>query len=194
MRCVEDVARLSEESRRALIRALQIESINIPRALKYLRENLVISVEDMIDVARIERPGPKRIPPEIQTTTDSEQLPAATDIDPEPTPVTTDTAASSRSAPAEEDIQTLMNLLMECYPSMQPITARSLAASDVLVEALNVVTATRLARESSHAKSDFVILPLLKLFVDSYRQVHAIVKDNPAFTKALAHSKIALEQ
>jgi len=66
LRYVEDVAGLSPEALRALERAYQVEPVNIPRAIQYIRENLVLSVEDLREFARPEKPGPKPAGTEIQ--------------------------------------------------------------------------------------------------------------------------------
>jgi len=177
LRYVGDVAGLSADALRALDRAYRIEKVNIPRAIQYMRETLVISVEDMIEISRQEKPGPKRADMQI-----GEACSQATN------------GTDARLVSSQEDIETLTKLLTACYPSMQTITADALAKSEVMGEALAVVTATRMAIGSDHAKSDFVILALLKLFIETQKQIRAIIQENPAFIKALEQSKINLDQ
>ena len=178
MRYREAVGRLSPDALRALDRAYRVEKINIPRALKYMRENLVLSVEDMIEFARPEKPGPK--------TGGADKPGESKDAVSQPVPI-------PAIKPSEKDIQTLASLLMACYPGMPEVSANAMAQADVMCEALKVVAATREAIESNHAQSDFVILSLFKLFSQSKKQVLEIIQGNPAFKKAFESSRIALE-
>jgi hypothetical protein len=176
LRYVEDVAGLSADALRALDRVYSIEPVNIPRALKYLRENLVLSIDDMLEFSKPEKPGPKNVAePPVEVT-------------PAPPPI-----VPSSPDPEEIDTQTLARLLQSCYPNMLDVPAFALAESDVMSEALMVVAATRKAIESEHAKSDFVILSLLHLFAKSKKQVFEKIQGNPAFLKALENSKVALD-
>jgi hypothetical protein len=159
-RYVRDVAGLSADALRALDRAYRVEKVNIPRALQYLRETLVISVEDMIELARPDKRGPK--PSESQAAI--AQAPSS--------------AGSSEFQinASEEDLEKLTTILKRCYPSMPAITAKAMARSDVMREALAVVTTTRLAISSDHAKSDFIMLTLLTLFSESQKHIHALIQ------------------
>ena len=91
------------------------------------------------------------------------------------------------------DIQTLTEILIKCYPSMPVSSAGGLAKSEVMREAIRVVEAVRLALESNHAKSDFVILALFGLFRTTKIQLQEIVQSNPAYLQAIKQSGIALE-
>jgi len=175
-RYVEDVAGLSPDALRALDRAFRIETVNVPRALQYIRENLVLSVEDLCEFARPEKPGPKRggtETPEDAPSSQQKDMPSF--------------------VPDTRDTQALAGLLMTCYPSMPKVSADAMATADVMREALNVVAATREAIESDHAQSDFVILSLFQLFAQAKKQVLEIIRGNPAFQKALEQSKISLD-
>jgi hypothetical protein len=72
-------------------------------------------------------------------------------------------------------------------------SAGGLAKSEVMREAIRVVTAVRLALESNHAKSDFVILALFGLFRTTKIQLQEIVQSNPAYLQAIKQSGITLE-
>jgi len=174
LRYVEDVAGLSPDAIRALERAYQAEPVNIPRAIQYIRENLVLSIEDLREFAKPERPGPK---------------PGGTEafIAPAGNSQTENITSNKR------DIQVLSEVLTLCYPSMPSVSADAMAASDVMSEALRAVIAIRGAIESYHAQSDFVILSLLQLFSRSRKQVLEIIQGNPAFQKALENSGISLD-
>jgi len=183
LRHIESVAGLSSDALRTLERAFLIEPVNIPRALQYLREHLVISVEDLVEFARTEKSGPKPSAgkaekPAIGMSVEDSTSQKLTYVDPAPNP---------------KDIETLARILMSCYPSMPEITARATAASEVMSGAIRVVAATRSAIEADQARSDFVIMALLRLFSESRNQVMEIIRTNPAFQKALEVSRGALE-
>ena len=177
LRYVEDVAGLSQDALRALDRAYHVEPVNIPRALQYIRENLVLSVEDLCEFARPEKPGPKK---------GGSDAPGGTNV------TFSRQKVIPSSEPDRKDIQALAKLLIACYPSMPEVTASAMAASDVMKEALNVVASAREAIESDHAQSDFVILSLFQLFAQLNKQILEIIQGNPAFLKALEQSKVAL--
>ena len=92
-----------------------------------------------------------------------------------------------------QDIQVIISILTTCYPSMPRQSASALAESEVMREAVSVVTAVRLAVESNNAKSDFVILSLFGLISATKKKLSEIIQSNPAFLKAIENSGIALE-
>jgi hypothetical protein len=177
LRYVEAVAGLSQDALRALDRAYRDEPVNIPRAIQYIREHLVLSIEDLREFARPEKPGPKRGGADTEAFNPSSSQPKEI----------------LNFYPDERDTKILAKLLMACYPSMPEISAGAMAASEVMREALKVVAATREAIESSHAQSDFVILSLFQLFSQSKNLVLEIIRSNPAFQQALEQSRIALD-
>lgn len=86
-----------------------------------------------------------------------------------------------------EDTDHLAKLLIQCYPDMPQSSAEALVASDVMSASLHVVVATRYALED--AKSDFVITALYILFEERLQAITQIIKSNPAFVKAIQHSR-----
>ena len=176
IRYVEDVAGLSETGLKALAQAYKKEPIHIPKALDYLRNSLFISLEELIENSRPSKPGRKPLE-RPKTFSNSSANPF-----------------SSKANPSKQDLEKLTELLIACYPSMPPVSAESMAGSEVMKEALAVVTATREAIESGHAQADFVILSLLRLFMESKKQVLEIIRNNPAFQKALEQSRISLDE
>lgn len=176
LRYVEGVAGLSPDSLNALDQAYRIEKVNIPRALQFIRENQMISIQALCEFARPEKRGPKRGAAETAKDKPFFQQREVPGF-----------------VPNERDIQILAGLLTVCYPSMPKVSADAMAASEVMQESLNVVSATREALESDHARSDFVILSLFQLFTHSKKKVLEIIQGNPAFQRALEQSKVALD-
>jgi len=88
---------------------------------------------------------------------------------------------------ASEDEDYLAELLVKCYPDMPPTSAEALVASDVMSTSLRVVVATRRALED--ARSDFVITTLFTLFEERLHAISQIIRNNPAFTKAIQRSR-----
>jgi hypothetical protein len=171
IRYVEDVAGLSEAGLQALDMAFRKEPVHIPRALEYLRNNLFISLEELQKRAKPPKLGRKPFA-ETSSSLESPNFPLS----------------------LKKDQERLAQLLLACYPGMPLVTAESMAGSEVMKEALAVVTTTREAVESAHAQSDFVILSLLQLFIESRKQILEIIRNTPAFQNALELSHIVVDQ
>ena len=86
-----------------------------------------------------------------------------------------------------KDEDYLAELLVKCYPDMPQTSAEALVASDVMSASLHVVAATRRALED--ARSDFVITTLFTLFEERLHAISQIIGNNPAFIKAIQHSR-----
>ena len=184
---IEDVAEISPQAKQILIDALAKEPINIARALEYFQNTFVLSLDDLLEVARPKKRGPQQ----IDGDQDQQQEEA---IVPCHTPTADSSPAISPTAILDpRDIQTLTEILIKCYPSMPVFSAGGLAKSEVMREAIRVVESVRLALESNHAKSDFVILALFGLFRTTKLQLQEIVQSNPAYLQAIKQSGIALE-
>jgi hypothetical protein len=184
---VEDVAEISPQSKQTLIDALAKGPINIACALEYFQNTFVLNADDLLEVARPKKRGPQQ--------TEGDHYPQ---VDEAIAPSNTQTADSSPAIPPtitldSRDIQTLTEILIQCYPSMPVSSAGGLAKSEVMREAIRVVETVRLALESNHAKSDFVILALFGLFRTTKIQLQEIVQRNPAYLQAIKQSGITLE-
>jgi hypothetical protein len=184
---VEDVAEISPEAKQILIDALAKEPINIARALEYFQNTFVLSLNDLLEVARPKKRGPQQ----AEGDQDQQQEDAVVPCN---TPTTDSSPATLPAATLDpRDIQTLTEILIKCYPSMPVFSAGGLAKSEVMREAIRVVESVRLALESNHAKSDFVILALFVLFRTTKIQLQEIVQRNPAYLQAIKQSGLALE-
>lgn len=86
-----------------------------------------------------------------------------------------------------DDRDHLATLLRTCYPDMPESTAQALAASDVMLASLSVVTSTRQALEE--ATSDFVVTALYTLLEERLHALEQILNSNPAFAKAIQRSR-----
>jgi hypothetical protein len=184
---VEDVVEISPQAKQTLIDALAKGPINIACALEYFQNTFVLNADDLLEVARPKKRGPHQ--------TEGDHYPHS---DEAIAPCNTQTVDSSPVIPPTatldpRDIQTLTEILIKCYPSMPVSSAGGLAKSEVMREAIRVVTAVRLALESNHAKSDFVILALFGLFRTTKIQLQEIVQSNPAYLQAIKQSGITLE-
>ena len=87
-----------------------------------------------------------------------------------------------------EDTLTLADLLQNFYAKMPRTAAESLASSSAMKEALNVVMAVRIAREST--ASDFVTLCLYGLFKEAEKLLAEDIKANPSFLNAARQSDL----
>jgi len=184
---VEDVAGISPQAKLILVDALAKGPINIARALEYFQNTFVLNTDELLEVARPRKRGPQQ----IEADQDQHQEEA---IVPCNSPSADPLPATQRAAVLDpRDIRTLTEILINCYPSMPEASAEGLAKSDVMRESIRVVAAVRLALESDHSKSDFVILALFGLFRTTKIRLQEIVQGNSAYLQAIKQSGIALE-
>jgi len=87
-----------------------------------------------------------------------------------------------------EDILSLANHLQSFYAKMPRTAAESLASSNAMKDALNVVMAVRTAREST--ASDFVTLCLYGLFKEAEKLLKNDINANPSFLNAARQSDL----
>jgi hypothetical protein len=184
---VEDVAGISPQAKLILVDALAKGSINIARALEYFQNTFVINTDDLLEVARPRKRGPQ------QAEGDQDQQQEEVIVSCNASSADPSQAKQLTTTLDPRDIQTLIAILIKCYPSMPTASAEGLAKSEVMLEAIRVVSAVRLALESNHAKSDFVILALFGLFRTTKIQLQEIVQGNSAYLQAIKQSGIALE-
>jgi hypothetical protein len=85
------------------------------------------------------------------------------------------------------DTNTLVNLLMKCYPDMPAASADALARANVMEKSLRVVQETRNAIHA--ANSDFVVVTLFTLFEEKLNELRELINRNPAFIKAMQLSR-----
>jgi len=160
LRNIEAFAALPDQARQTLEKAVQSGLTQIPNAIRLLKDNPLLSVEDL----HTEAPGPET-PAESPNT----EAPG-----PETTP--------SLETP---DAEALAALLRSRLPSMPETAARALAQSPSMADVLNVQIAVRQAMESPHLRSDFVLASLYGLLQSSLTQLEALIATNPAYQKAL---------
>src|SRR5664280_262535 len=184
---IEDVAEISPQAKQILIEAIAKEPINIARALEYFQNTFVLSLDALLEVARPRKRGPQQAESDQDQPQEKAIMPCnAPSANPLP-------ATQPATALDPRDIQTLTEILINCYPSMPVASAEGLAKSDVMMESIRVVAAVRLALESNHSKSDFVILALFGLFRTTKIRLQEIVQGNSAYLQAIKQSGIALE-
>ena len=85
------------------------------------------------------------------------------------------------------DIDTLVSLLLKCYPDMPTTSADALARANVMEIPLRVVRETRNAVYT--ANSDFVVVTLFTLFEEKLNELKELINGNPAFIKAIQLSR-----
>jgi hypothetical protein len=184
---VEDVAEISPQAKQILIDALAKEPINIARALEYFQNTFVLSLDALLEVARPRKRGPQQAEGDQDQQQEEALMPCNA---PREDPLT---ATQPTAALDPRDIKTLTEILINCYPSMPVASAEGLAKSDVMRESIWVVAAVRLALESNHSKSDFVILALFGLFRTTKIHLQEIVQGNSAYLQAIKQSGVPLE-
>jgi len=96
-----------------------------------------------------------------------------------------DLADTAQVNPA--DIDTLVSLLLKCYPDMPPTSAYAFARANVMETSLRVVRETR--NDVHTANSDFVVVTLFTLFEEKLNELKELINGNPAFIKAIQLSR-----
>lgn len=178
-RYVEQTYVLSPQSQGILAEALTKGSLSFSLALQYLRDNLFVTADTLLEFAK---PGKRGRPAVIAESNEEVLMPTTLPLE------------DTEQEQDERDVERLAALLMKCYKSMPDQTALALARSKAMRDVINIVNATRLALESDSARSDFVILTLLVLFRDSESKVSHIIGSNGAFQKAAQEAGILPEK
>jgi hypothetical protein len=162
LRHVDSIAALEDDRRLILSRAIQKTDLRYVATFVDILNKGVVLVKNEDDlIALIPSPAPKEVKKQLDHT-------EANGIDP-------------------ADTDTLVSLLMKCYPDMPPASADALARADVMETSLRVVQATRNAIQT--ANSDFVVVTLFTLFEEKLHELRELINGNPAFTKALQLSR-----
>ena len=93
----------------------------------------------------------------------------------------------------KEDVETLADILDECFPGMPASSAAALAESPVMAEALRIVADLRAALESQNFNSDFVVVALYAVIKYVKRTIEDRIQANPAFIQTLQLSGLVWE-
>ena len=91
------------------------------------------------------------------------------------------------------DLDTIADILGECFPGMPSNSASALAGSPVMHETIGVVTAIRLALESGNLRSDFVIVSLYAVIKYIKAALEDRIGSNPAFLQTVLESGLVWE-
>jgi hypothetical protein len=86
------------------------------------------------------------------------------------------------------DVETLMDIMSECFPGMPQITIQSLAESAVMAEVLNVIKILREAFESNNIKSDFVVTILYAVIKFGKKTIEDQIKITPSIIQVIRQS------
>jgi len=86
------------------------------------------------------------------------------------------------------DIETLVDVMSECFPGMPSITAQSLGESVVMAEVVDVVRALREALYSNNLKSDFVVTTLYAVVKLGKRMLEDQISARPSLVQVIRKS------
>ncbi len=166
LRHVEAVAKLPQSAQQTLAEALTAGQRNIPDAITFLMAHPQASVEEMQRACKDGRPGVALTP---APRADLPWSPA----DPDP-----DTLAE------------LADLLQECFPGMPGMTARALAADELLSEVLALVHARQACFHSKSIQSELVFVTLCGLALRFAEELNRLMDSRPHYRGALEQSGI----
>ena len=86
------------------------------------------------------------------------------------------------------DVETLMDVMSDCFPGMPPLTIQSLAESAVMADVLNVIKVLREALASNNIKSDFVVTTLYAVIKFGKKAIEDQIKITPSIIQVIRNS------
>lgn len=164
LRHVEAVAKLPPGAQRTLAKALLAGMRRLPDAIAYLQSQPQASVEEVLRACEDGRDGKSVLP-----TSEASQPWSLADPDP--------------GALAE-----LSDLLQSCFPRMPGMTARALAADDLLSEVLALVLARQACFRSISIQSELVFVVLCGLALRFIDELNRLMASRPHYRGALVQS------
>ena len=164
LRHVEAVAKLPPEAQHTLAGALSAGLRRLPAAIAYLQNQPQASVEDVLRACKDGRDGESTLPaPETGRPWSL--------ADPDP------------GALAE-----LSDLLQSCFPGMPGMTARALAADELLSGVLAIVRARQACFRSTSIQSELVFVVLCGLALRFIDELNRLMASRPHYRGALVQS------
>jgi hypothetical protein len=169
LRHVEAVAKLPQSAQQTLAEALTARLRNIPDAIMFLMEHPQASVEDVLRACENGRQGER--------------------LSPAPS-----TALSWSAADADPGVLTeLADLLQDCFPGMPGMTARALAADELLFDVLALVRAQQACFRSKSIQSELVFVALCGLALRFVDELNRLMDSRPHYRGALEQSGILVK-
>jgi hypothetical protein len=169
LRHVEAVAKLPRAAQRTLAEALTAGLRNIPDAITTLNEHPQLSVEEVLRACKNGRLGEALTP---APRTDLSWSPA----DPDP-----------------DALAELADLLQECFPGMPGMTARALAADELLSDVLLLARAWQTCFRSKSIQSELVFVALCGLALRFIDELNRLMDSRPHYRGALEQSGIFIK-
>ena len=179
LRHVEAVAKLTPEAQQTLAEALSAGLRRIPDAIATLKERPNASVEEVVRACRDGRGagfGQTRLHHTEPSRVASKAAPTRSSADPNP------------GALAE-----LSELLQECFPGMPGMTARALAADELLSDVLDLVRARQACFRSKSIQSELVFVALCGLALRFIDELNRLMDSRPHYRGALEQSGILVK-
>lgn len=166
LRHVEAVAKLPQSAQRTLAEALTAGLRNIPDAITTLSERPQLSIEEVLRACKNGRQG--------------EALTPAPGAD----------LSWSPTDPDPDVLPELADLLQECFPGMPGMTARALAADELLSDVLLLARARQACFHSKSVQSELVFVALCGLALRFAEDLNRLMDSRPHYRGALEQSGI----
>ena len=174
LRNIPKVARLLPAQQQTLAQAVQAGLKRIPTALDYLEINPDATPQELIDI--VSGSASRSEGPET-----SQGIQAENNLEVPSTMTHTDIPSPHNSKALEE----LVGLLNDCFPEMNPHSAKALAESQALRDVLAVLVVYQQVFDSPHFNTDFVVGLFHKLLERTWEQLNRRIAANPAYQQAL---------
>ena len=124
--------------------------------------------------------GLKRLPRAIEQLRANPETSVADLLDP---PVQPEIALPARSDSSSIG-QEVADLIQECFPDMPRLSAEALADADVMQVVRSVAETHQQVFESDHIKTDFVMLTVYGLMLQTLERLEEIIEETPALRQA----------
>ena len=173
LRNIPKVAKLSPSQQKTLAQAVRAGLKRLPTALDFLEVNPDATPQELLDIASHSASHPGEI--ETSQGIQAKSNPKA------PSTMNTDTP----SPPNPKALEELVGLLNDCYPDMNPHSAKALAESQALRYVLAVLVVYQQVFDSPHFNTDFVVVLFHKLLERTWEELNRRIAANPAYQQAL---------
>jgi hypothetical protein len=87
--------------------------------------------------------------------------------------------------------QIVADLIQKCFPDMPRVSAEALAEAEVMAVVRSIAETHQLIFQSSHIKTDFVMLTLYGLMRQTLERLEEIIAETPALRQAFEQGQVS---
>lgn len=187
MRCMSETYQSKRERWQRMLESLP-EGLREHVSLRNVEAVAALTSQAQERLAEAIQAGLKRIPRAVEQLRINPNTSVADLLDP---PAQTVAELEKQATIVSQHIQKqLADLIQGCFPDMPRISAEALANSDVMDAARNVAQAHDQLFNSSHLKTDFVMMVLYGLMRQTLERLDEMIQAAPALRQAFDQSHL----